>query len=282
MSVLLSTGLLAFARCTTVMDASLLAEYRSYVTHAEEMMAVRFGSGDLAWLTGSALITAAAELSSGKLVRSNISDAALNVRIANKDGTVIHWVGAVRIRGTTVARVESVLQDYDHYNRIYRPMIYECRAKPNRGTGYDATLGLYHRFRLASVFPQHYAFRVLGRIDYSDATRGPLAMHLRSDEIYESDSGLPGRNDFLAQYHDHGIMWALNAYWRARQSGPDVYFEFETITLARSVQAFVCRLGFIPVPKSIIATVMETLPAESLETILERTRSECESRTGGR
>ena len=271
------------ARCTTALDLHILGEYQSYVATAEQTMGARFGSGDLAWLRGTALKDAAAELASGKLVRSNISDAALNRRIAGQDGTVLHWVGAVLIRGATIAHLRSIFQDYEHYNRIYRPMIFDCRTKPNGATAYDAIFGLYHTFRFASVFPQHYAFRVKARIDYSDATLAggpPLAVHLRSAEIVESDSGVPGRNDFLRQYQDHGIMWALNAYWRARQNGPNVYFEFETITLTRSVQAFVCKLGIVPVPKSIVAGVMDSLPAESLETVLERTRVECEKGTG--
>ena len=267
------------ARCTTALDPRLLGEYQNYVVTAEHLMAARFASGELAWMPGTTSKDAAAELASGKLVRSDISDAALNRRIAAEDGTIIHWVAAVHIRGATVAHVRSVLEDYGHYDRIYRPMIFACRAQRNDGAVYDATLGLHYKFRFASILPQHFAFRVKARIDYSDraAIDGlPLSVHLRSEEISESVSGEPGRNDFLPQYHDHGIIWALNAYWRACQKGPDVYFEFETITLARSVQAFVCKLGFVPVPKSIVAGVMDTLPAELLATIVERTRTECE------
>jgi hypothetical protein len=286
MKVLLGVAVLACgfgaichaARCTTALDLRVLSEYQSYVATVEQGMAARFGSHELGWVNGTASRDAAADLASGKLVRSNISDAALNRRIAGQDGTVIRWVGAVLIRGATVAHLKSVLEDYEHYDRIYGPMMFACRAKRNGASDYAATFGLYHKFRLVSVFPQHFAFRVKARIDYSDAklTGGtPLSVHLRSDEIRESDSGVPGRNDFLQQYHDHGVMWALNAYWRARQDGPDVYLELETITLARSVQAFVCKLGFVPVPKSMIAAVMDTLPAESLETILEGTRAEC-------
>ena len=73
-------------------------------------------------------------------------------------------------------------------------------------------------------------------------------------------------------------MWALNAYWRARRRGPDIYLEFESITLARSVQAFACTLGFIPVPKAAVSAAMESLPQDTLTVILEATRSECERR----
>jgi hypothetical protein len=163
-------------------------------------------------------------------------------------------------------------------------MILECQATRTAPTAYDVNLGLHNSFRLASIFPQHYSFRVKARMDYSEGARREapaLLVHLRSDEIRESDSGVPGRADFLQPYHDHGIMWALNSWWRARQQGPDLYLEFQTITLARSVQEFVCKLGFIPVPRSIVATVMDSIPAESLEIVLAGTRAECERRASG-
>jgi hypothetical protein len=76
----------------------------------------------------------------------------------------------------------------------------------------------------------------------------------------------------------HGIMWALNAYWRARERGPDLLLEFETITLARSVETFACKVGFIPVPRAVVVGAMNSLPAESVAIILEGTRAECAQR----
>jgi hypothetical protein len=105
-----------------------------------------------------------------------------------------------------------------------------------------------------------------------------FTVRLRANEIRESDSGGPELTDLLQQYQDHGIMWALNAYWRARKRGSYIYLEFETITLARSVKAFACKIGPIPVPKSTISSVMEAMPAESIKVILEGTRAECQRR----
>lgn len=269
------------ARCTTVIDPSILSEYDNYVARAEQEMSARFAKGDLAWVPASGSKEAAAKLASWKLVRWNISDAATNQRIAGRNGTIIHWVGAIRIRGGDLTDLKSVLEDYDHYDRIYRPMIFDCRATRNDPASAGVTLGLQSVFRFASLFPQHYAFRAQGRMDvFPDAPA--LRMHLRADEIRESDSGVPGRNDLLERYRDHGIMWALNAYWRARRQGSGLYLEFETITLARSVQAFACTLGFVPVPKSVVSSAMDSLPAQSVEAILEGTKAECERRVARR
>jgi len=274
-SVVLACGLSGIcqaARCTTVVDPGVLREYDNYVAGAEQAMASRFDSGELAWVPGFASKDAAARLASGKLVRWNISDAAVNQRIAGRNGTVIHWIGAIRIHGTSLAGLKAVLEDYDRYDRIYRPMVFECKAE-----GRELILGLHNAYRFASVFPQHYAFRVKARVEDSFGA-AVYGVHLGASEIRESDSGVPGRSEFLERYHDHGIMWALNAYWRARQRGTEIYLEFETITLARSVQGFACKIGFVPVPRSLVSAAMDSLPAESVTVILEGTRAECERR----
>lgn len=280
-----AAGICWAARCTTVLDPRVLSEYNNYVVAAEQAMSGPFDTRELSWMPGRELREAAASLASGKLVRSRIGDASLNQRIAGQNGTVIHWIGAIRVHGSSLSDLKSVLEDYDSYDRIYRPMVFGCRAKRN-GEGakavYDVTLGLHNTYRFASLFPQHFAFRVRARVDHSSTeTRdgAALQVHLRASEIRESDSGVPGRSDFLEPYHDHGIMWALNAYWRARQCGTGLYLEFETITLARSVQAFACKIGFFPVPKSVVSGAMDSLPVDSLTVILKGTRAECERRT---
>ena len=268
------------ARCTTVVEPDVLREYAHYVAAEEQAMAGRFDSGELAWVPGPEFRQAEAQLAGGHMVRWNVSDATLNRRLAGQNGTVIHWIGAIRISGASLADAQSVLDDYDRYAGIYQPMVFESRAVRNVDGPHaaaDVTLGLRSSFRFASVFPQDYAFQVKGRMeDNSDASL--LRVHLAANEIRESDSGVPGRTDFLAPYHDHGIMWALNAYWRVRRQGKDLYLEFETITLARSVEEFSCRVGFIPVPKAIVSSAMDALPADCVTVILEGTRAECERR----
>jgi hypothetical protein len=278
-------GICWAARCTTVAPPGILREYDNYVAAAEQAMAHRFDSGELSWVPAAASGQAAARLASGQLVRWNISDAALNRRIAGQNGTVIHWIGAVRIPGASPANVKSVLEDYDRYARIYRPMVFESKAVRNGDVlhaAYDVVLGLHSSFRFASLFPQHYSFQVKGRIEDTSGTSlsdsSALRLHLAAGEIRESDSGVPGRTDFLEPFHDHGIMWALNAYWRVRRQGKDLYLEFETITLARSVQEFACKIGFVPVPKAVVSAAMDSLPADCVTVILEGTKTECERR----
>jgi hypothetical protein len=62
----------------------------------------------------------------------------------------------------------------------------------------------------------------------SDAT-----VESRSYSIRESKSAKPPFADLMPEGNDHGILWRLNAYWRLRQMGKDVYAECEVISLSR-------------------------------------------------
>jgi hypothetical protein len=267
------------ARCTTVAETPLVTEYEGYVAAAEKPMRPAFDESEFSWLTKASRSGGAAALEAGLPIIQNISDEALNRRLSIRNGTVIRWVGAIRIRTTTLAVVRDVMQDYDHYSTIYRPMIFRSRATRTAPGVYDVNLGLQNSYRYISIFPQRYCFQARARVVYSGETDTTLFARLQSMEVRESDSGVPGREDFLDPLRDHGIMWALNTFWRARQTGRDVYMEFETITLARSVAEFACKIGFIPVPRSIVAKVMETLPRESVELVLTATKAECERRS---
>jgi len=282
--VWIAAGVCSAARCTKIADPAVLRAYEAYVTAAEAAMPARFDAGELSWAPAASAKADALKLGSGGYVRQSLGDKSFNRRIADRNGAVLHWIGAIRIPETTIAELKSVLADIENYSLFYRPLIFESRVNRLRAgpTGRDeVTLGLTSVFRFASFFPQHYAFQAQGNLDADDSSESDapiLRVHLRAAGIRESDSGVPGRNDLLPQYQDHGIMWHLNAYWRARKLGPDVYMEFETITLARSVQAFACKIGIVPIPKSVIASAMDSLPADSVTVILEGTKAECRRR----
>ncbi len=282
------SGMCWAARCTTVLDPLALDAYEAYVIAAEEAASARFAAGELAWVPHSASAEAGARLDSGRAIRQKLTDAATNERLAGQNAAIVHWIGAVFIRGVNLTDLRTVLEDYPSYDRVYRPIFVGFRAESGGSgsdSGYDATFWLQHKFAFASLFRQHYAFRMKARIEYSqtDVSSGPaLLVHMRSGEVLESDSGVPGRNDLMKRYHDHGIIWAVNAYWRAHRREGGVYLEFETVTLARSVQEFACKIGFIPVPRSMAVAAMDALPEEALKVMLEGAKAECERRAAAR
>lgn len=269
------------AHCTTVLNQDSLPQYQDYVARAEVGMAARWAKGDLAWVPDSGRQQAMVDLNAGRQVRRNISDTGLNQSLAGLNAAVVDWVGAIRIRSAGIQDLIGVLQNYPRYPSIYKPLIYDCRSRPVAGStppAYDVVFGIESTYR-AAVIPLHYSLEAKTRTEYSGDGGPPgsmLLVHSRSSEIRESDSGDPRRMDFLEPYHDHGALWVLNTYWRARQSGPDLYVEFETISLARSVESFYCKIGVFRVPKILIAGAMESIPNESVEVMLAGTKTECE------
>jgi hypothetical protein len=149
------------ARCTTVMDPQAMRAYERYVATAAQMMPARFAARELAWIPELARHDVEAKFRAGKLVRWNLSDAKVNRGLAAHNGTILHWIGAIRIAGAQVAELRSVLDDYASYSRIYHPMVFASRATRLAAEGetrYDIALHLHQEFRFASLFPQHYAF----------------------------------------------------------------------------------------------------------------------------
>ncbi len=282
--VVLSVDASRAARCTTELDSRLMPEYETYVRGLETARASHLDATELSWVPENARKDAAVQLQSGQQVRWNISDPIMNQRVAGWNGTIINWIGAIRIRGSRIEDLQEVLQDYGRCGSIYGPLLYNCRAEPlhaTAGISFEVTSGFQNTYRAVSLLPLQYSFEVRSRTDFTDSLSNGnrmLLVHSRSEQIRESDSGVPGRNDFLPPFHDHGIMWALNTYWRVRQVGADLYAEFEFVSLARSAQEFRCRIGLLPVPKSAISRVVEVLPSESLEIMLASTKAECERR----
>src|SRR4029077_20989847 len=110
--VLLSAGASWAARCTTALDARLVPEYENYIKRLEGAMSSRLAAGELSWMPDTNRKEGMAQLQSGKQVLWNASDQTTNQRVAGWNGTVINWVGSIRIRGSRLQDLREVLQDY--------------------------------------------------------------------------------------------------------------------------------------------------------------------------
>jgi putative flippase GtrA len=151
----------------------------------------------------------------------------LNVNGDVPDGFVHHWIGAAQIPNATVARVERVLEDYDHYTQIYSPDLKLAEARKTGPRSYDVRLITE---RLEGLL--HFAFDMHSRVEYREAG-GDSLIESRSYLIRESDSGHAPYTDLMPEGSDHGILWRLNSYWRLRQTGTSVYAECQAISLSR-------------------------------------------------
>jgi hypothetical protein len=144
------------------------------------------------------------------------------------NGYIHHWIGAIRIPNATVAEVQAVLQDYEHYAKIYAPDLKSASASSADGKQYDVRL-IAERIENLGL---HFAFDMRSRVTYH-ASDGYALIDSRSYSIRESDGGHAPYADLLPEGQDHGILWRLNSYWRLRQTGDSVYAECQVISLSR-------------------------------------------------
>jgi putative flippase GtrA len=151
----------------------------------------------------------------------------LNVNGEVPDGFIHHWIGAELIPNATVARVERVLEDYDHYPQIYAPDLKLAEAKKTGPRTYDVRLITE---RLEGLL--HFAFDMHSRVEFRE-TESDASIESRSYLIRESNSGHAPYTDLMPAGSDHGILWRLNSYWRLRQTGTSVYAECQAISLSR-------------------------------------------------
>jgi hypothetical protein len=151
----------------------------------------------------------------------------LNINGEVPEGYIHHWIGAELIPNSTVAAVENVLKDYDHYPQIYAPDLKRAEAKQTSPHTYDVRLITE---RLEGLL--HFAFDMHSRVEYRRDGADSL-IESKSYLIRESASGHAPYTDLMPEGNDHGILWRLNSYWRLRKAGTSVYAECQAISLSR-------------------------------------------------
>jgi putative flippase GtrA len=152
----------------------------------------------------------------------------LNVNGDVEDGFIHHWIGAMMIPNASVAAVQKVLEDYEHYTQIYAPELKLAEARKTAPRSFDVRL-ITERIEPIAL---HFAFDMHSRVEYRREQDDSL-IESRSYLIRESNSGHAPYTDLMPEGNDHGILWRLNSYWRIRQMGTVVYTECQVISLSR-------------------------------------------------
>lgn len=172
-------------------------------------------------------------------------------------GLIHHWQGITFIPNANIARVVSMLQDYQHLTRYYRPEVMASQLISRNGDDFHVSMRLREHRMITAVLDTEYDVHY-GRLDA--AHHYSLARSTRIREIV--NAGQRGERA-LAEGHDHGFLWRLNTYWRFVQVVDGVFVQCEAISLTRDVPA---ALGWL------IAGVVENIPRESLYFTLSATR----------
>ncbi len=170
-----------------------------------------------------------------------------------RNGLVHDWVGTTFIRGVTVARVLSILSDFDHHKDFYPDVVQSnlISRQGNRVTG---------RWRLRRTKIITVELEVDQQADYVSLAPGVWTVRSHATQIREVQS--PGGEKLFPAGEGNGFLWRMDSYWTLRQEADGVYAECRTVSLSRSIPA---SLAWI------IKPLMESMPRESLASTLRST-----------
>jgi hypothetical protein len=225
----------------------------------------------------------------------NLNKNRANGALAVYKGVVVDWMGAFRVPGATIETLADVLQQYDSYKKWYKPYIFDCYAKPIAGPGVKnfAVTSILHDVyeKPAPLVPdQHFSFEIMAESNYfwtgsGDARTLMVRTHAKS--IREANSGHPehadsrSKNDLLPAAHGQGVLWRSDTWWRATRIGSDLYAEYESLSLARSVDAVeffsMCSVLRLPGLKDKALESMTVRPRRTVTAVVTSTKLAVES-----
>jgi hypothetical protein len=173
------------------------------------------------------------------------------------DGLIHDWIGAVFIRGSTVKKTLSLLQDYNNHKHIYKPEVIDSRLISHHGNDFEIYLRLLKKKIITVVLDTYH------EVHYSslNATRGFCRSH--TTQIAEVQGAGSPQEKTLPPDTGHGFLWRLNSYWRWQEKEGGVYVECRAISLTRDVPIML---------KLVIQPIIRNLPRESLLNTLHATR----------
>ncbi len=149
------------------------------------------------------------------------------------DGLVTHWVGAAFFPHTTLDRVLTVVQDYNHYQDFYKPEIVRSRLLRREGDTFQVSSRVQKKTSWASP-----TFNIETETQYTRLDVSHACSRSTSTRIAQvSNVGSP-REVEMTPGHDNGYLWRFNSYWRFEAYQDGVLAEWEAVTLSRDVPFF--------------------------------------------
>ena len=171
-------------------------------------------------------------------------------------GMIHHWIGTTFIPGVSLAQTIAFLQDYDNHCKYYAPDVERSRIISHDGNHFGVYLRLRKKIAvLDTEYDVNYKW-----LSKTEASARSLSARIR--EVQNAGQ----KNEFeMPVGKDNGFMWRLNSYWRFAERDGGTYVQLEAISLTRDIPV---GLGWL------IGPFVESIPKESLEFTLTRTRTE--------
>jgi hypothetical protein len=170
-------------------------------------------------------------------------------------GLTHHWAGVTFIPGATLDQTLDVLQDFNHYQDIFRPYVRHSRLVEAQKEQYYISEQVVRHTIITVAFNTEFQIRYR----LLDPTR--FVSQSYSTRIAQvEDLDRPGEHE-LPPGDDHGYLWRLDSYWRVQEKDGGVYLQVEGVALSRTVPAYVAWLIdplLTSVPRGILSYILNT------------------------
>jgi hypothetical protein len=145
-------------------------------------------------------------------------------------GMIHDWVGAVFVPNVKLDQALSVLENYDHYNQFYQPLVRKCSILARDGD----------RVKLNVVATQK-AFSVTAAVQTEEQVQivrlDPKKAYITSSAVRVqeiADYGRPTEHPF-PESRRPGYVWREVTVQRLEERDGGVYIELETVVLSRGI-----------------------------------------------
>ena len=170
----------------------------------------------------------------------------------------------------------------------------DCYARPSAGPGDTnfSVISILHDVvdKPGPMVPdQHFSFEITAESSFFRLGSGDsrtLLIRTHANSIRESDSGHPERadsrkkNDLLRPNYGHGILWRSDSWWRVVRTSSGLYAEYESLSLARSLDAVdffsLCSILRLPGIRDKALDAMTVRPRRTVTAIVTDTKAACE------
>jgi hypothetical protein len=231
-----------------------LRAWESYIQSADARMHERLASArGFLWT----------DESSDRLARVKRGEIVVAPRVGNgmenvPNGLVHDWIGAAFIPNARVEDLFAVLQDYDHYKEIYKPVVAESKTLAQNPT--DQEFSMVWRRKVLSVSAAMQG-RYRARTVAVDECRG-YAM-ADTEEVREIEHYGNAAVRLLPPDTGNGYIWRLHSVITYERRDGGVYLEVEAIALTRTIPASL---------RWLVGSMVNHLSVNSLTMTLRQTR----------
>jgi putative flippase GtrA len=194
---------------------------------------------------------------SGEIPVRQVSGNDNGKKVQVPNGMIHHWMGYVFIPGATLDTVLS---------RVANPRLEDTKQEDvldsrvlENGPG---QLRLYLKLQRSKIVTVVYNTEHLVRYHrYGEDRASSSSVATKIAEIEKTGDG---REQEKPEGHDHGFLWRMNSYWRYEEVKGGVIVQCESLTLSRSIPAFL---------EYMIRPLINRVARESMRRTLEAMRA---------